>query len=267
MKSKIINFLKYIFDNQSGQILLQKIHLLVLYLQNYGLSGDCDTSGELNVIKNIGKQLKNKENIIVFDVGANVGKYIRYWDKYVDSNIISYCFEPSNNTFQELTKNTSDIKDIHLINKGLGDKDETLTLYSNIKSNTQSSLFKRDMSHWDEDYNLTNEESIKITTLDSFCSENNIEYIDFLKLDVEGYEMNMFRGANNFITNKKIGAIQFELGVASVDGKYFFKDVFYLLKDNYKIYRITPRNLFEIKQYNEQLEVFLTTNYLAVLKK
>ena len=146
-------------------------------------------------------------------------------------------------------------------------RDGILTLYSNIKSNTQSSLFKRDMSHWDEDYNLVNEESIEITTLDSFCNKNNIEFIDFLKLDVEGYEMNMFLGANDFISNKKIGAIQFELGVASVDGKYFFKDVFYLLKENYKIYRITSRNLFEIKQYSEQMEVFLTTNYLAVLKE
>ena len=122
------------------------------------------------------------------------------------------------------------------------------------------------MSHWDKDYNLVNEESIEITTLDSFCSKNKIEFIDFLKLDVEGYEMNMFNGAKDFISNKKIGAIQFELGVASVDGKYFFKDVFYLLKENYKIYRITSKNLFEIKQYNEQMEVFLTTNYLALLK-
>ena len=266
MKYKIINFLKYIFDNQKGQQFLQKIHLLVLYLQNYGLTGDFEYSGELNVIKNISKQLKSKKNITVFDVGANVGKYIQYWDKYVETNVISYCFEPSKNTFKELTKNTSKIKNIHLINKGLGDKDETLTLYSNIKSNTQSSLFKRDMSHWDEDYNLVNEESIEITTLDAFCTENNIEYIDFLKLDVEGYEMNMFHGASDFISNKKIGAIQFELGVASVDGKYFFKDVFYLLKENYKIYRITSKNLFEIKKYSEQMEVFLTTNYLAVLK-
>ena len=235
-------------------------------MQNYGLTGDLDHSGELNVIKRLGKQLNLKEKSVVFDVGANVGKYISYLDKYISTEYHAYCFEPSKTTFKELEENTSQIKNIHLINKGLGDKTESLTLYSNEISNTQSSILKRDMSHWEKDYNLVNEETVEITTLDIFCSENNIDFIDFMKVDVEGYEMNMFKGANQFLTSKKIGAIQFELGVASVDGKYFFKDVFYLLHENYRIYRITPRHLFEIKKYSEQHEVFLTTNYLAILR-
>lgn len=266
MKLFFINILKFLFDNQIGQKLLQKIHLLVLYLQNYGLSGECDTSGELNVIKRIGKQLSSKNNPVVFDVGANVGKYISYLDKFIHTQYTAYCFEPSKSTFKELTENTIQIKNIHLINLGLGDKVENLTLYSNTVSNTQSSIIKRDMSHWEKDYNLVNEENVNLTTLDLFCKENGIDFIDFMKVDVEGYEMNLFKGATEFLNSKKIGAIQFELGVASVDGKYFFKDIFYLLNDNYKIYRITSKHLFEIKKYSEQYEVFLTTNYLAILR-
>ncbi len=267
MKRFLINSLKFIFDNQLGQRFLQKVHLLVLYLQNYGLTGgDLNQSGELRVIKRLGKQLDLKKNPVVFDVGANVGKYISYLDECISVEYEAYCFEPSKTTFAQLTENTSKIKNIHLINKGLGDKTETLTLYSNEISNTQSSMLKRDMSHWEEDYNLVNEEKVEITTLDLFCRENQIDFIDFMKVDVEGYEMKMFEGAKDFLESKKIGAIQFELGVASVDGKYFFKDVFYLLNENYKIYRITSRNLFEIKKYNEQNEVFLTTNYLAILR-
>ncbi|MBI1836279.1 MAG: FkbM family methyltransferase [Flavobacteriia bacterium] len=266
MKKVIIKILKTIFDNQFGQRLLQKIHLLVLYLQNYGMSGECDSSGEINVIKKIAKKLSTVNNPTIFDVGANIGKYILFLDKYMINSYNSYCFEPSTLTFKELMKNTSKIQNINLINKGLGDSNETLTLYSNSITNTQSSVLKRDMSHWSEDYNLTNEESVNITTLDNFCFENNIDYIDFLKVDVEGYEIKMFAGSKYFLENKKIGIIQFELGVASVDGKYFFKDVFQLLHENYKIYRITNKNLFEIKNYSEQFEIFLTTNYLAVLK-
>lgn len=266
MKRFFINTLKFIFDNQIGQKFLQKVHLLVLYMQNYGLTGDLDHSGELHVIKRIGKELNQKKDPVIFDVGANVGKYISYLDKQIDANYLGFCFEPSKSTFELLKENTKTLKNVQTINKGLGDQIEILTLYSNDISNTQSSILKRDMSHWEKDYNLVNEENVEITTLDSFCEENNIDFIDFMKIDVEGYEMNMFRGASHFIKNKKIGAIQFELGVASVDGKYFFKDVFYLLNENYKIYRITPRNLFEIKKYSEQYEVFLTTNYLAILR-
>lgn len=264
MKHIIIKFLKSIFDNQRGQRLLKKVHLMVLYLQNYGLSGDFTTSGELEVIKRIKNHLKSKNNIVLFDVGANVGNYTKFLNQYFDKNRSIFCFEPSVNTFNQLELNTKGIDSIELINKGLGDKDEELTLYSNNISNTQSSVLKRDMSHWDKDYNLTNEEVIQLTTLDDFCKENKIEYIDFLKIDVEGNEMNLFNGSREMLQNGKVGFIQFEFGVASVDGKYFFKDVYYMLIEKYRIYRITSKNLFEIKAYSEQLEVFLTTNYLAI---
>lgn len=266
MKRTIINLLKRLFDSKRGQRFLKKVHLLVLYLQNYGLSGECDTSGELNVIKRMGAQLSKKKNPVIFDIGANVGKYITYLDKYLTTEYRAFCFEPSKNTFNELIKNVGENKHVRLVNEGLGDQQETLTLYSNDQSHTQSSVIKRDMSHWDESYNLVHEETVVINTLENFCKENNIEYIDFMKVDVEGYEMKMFAGAKSFIDLKKIGAIQFELGVASVDGKYFFKDVFHLLHTNYKIYRITFNNLYEITHYSEQFEVFLTTNYLAIAR-
>src|SRR5690606_15979289 len=146
-------------------------------------------------------------------------------------------FEPSKKTFEILLSNTKGSKSFQLVNKGLGIEDEELILYSNTHTNTQSSVLKRDMSHWNEEYNLTNEEKIQITTLDGYCVENNIESIDFLKIDVEGNEMNLFHGAKKMIKNNNIKFIQFEFGVASVDGKYFFKDVFYFLNENYKIYR------------------------------
>jgi hypothetical protein len=121
------------------------------------------------------------------------------------------------------------------------------------------------MSHWGNEYNLSHPDKVIETTLNEFCNKNQIKFIDFLKLDVEGYEWLFYKGASELL-NKKIGIIQFELGVCAVDGKYFFKDIFYLLKDNYKIYRITQNGLYEIKSYREQYEVFLTTNYLAILK-
>lgn len=266
MKNRIINLLKILFDSNAGQQFLKKVHLLVLYLQNYGLSGECDTSGEINVIKKVGAILSKKENTIVFDVGANIGKYINFLDQNIKSKYTAFCFEPSKVTFKELINNTKNTKNIIPINKGLGDETTSITLYSNEISNTQSSLLKRDMSHWSESYNLKNEEEVSITTLDEFCQNENIDYIDFMKIDVEGFEMKTFNGAKKYIFEKRIGIIQFELGVASVDGKYFFKDVFYFLHENYHIYRITRSKLFEIKEYNELNEVFLTTNYLAILK-
>lgn len=73
MKNIILNFFKTIFDSQKGQRFLEKVHLFVLYLQNYGLSGECDTSGEENAMRIIASKINSKSNVIVFDVGANIG--------------------------------------------------------------------------------------------------------------------------------------------------------------------------------------------------
>lgn len=266
MRNFILNILKSIFDNQGGQRFLEKVHLFVLYLQNYGLSGECDTSGEENAMKLIADKLNAKPNIVVFDVGANIGKYTNSFVTFVNTKYQVYCFEPLSSTFDILKKNTEKNVNVLAFCLGLGDKTEETVIYSNEKTNTQSSLIPRDMSHWGNEYNLSTPNKISITTLDEFCDKHKISFIDFLKVDVEGFEWQFFKGAKNALDNKNIGIIQFELGVCAVDGKYFFKDIFYLLSSNYKIYRITKNNLYEIKSYKEQYEIFLTTNYVAILK-
>lgn len=266
MKHKLINLLKSCFDFKSGQRFLEKLHLLTLYLQNYGRSGEYDSSGEVNALKRIAIQLNKKENITVFDVGANVGKYSLYFSSLLKTKYSIYCFEPSHTTFSVLVENTKQNPNILTYRLGMGDLELETVLYSNEVTSTHSSLIQRDMSHWDQSYNLKNAESVSITTLDVFCHTNSIQYIDFMKIDIEGYEWLFFKGAKNTLESKKIGIIQFELGVGAVDGKYFFKDIFYLLNSNYRIYRITKNNLYEIIKYNEQYEIFLTTNYIAILR-
>lgn len=266
MKNILINFFKSIFDFQGGQRFLEKVHLFVLYLQNYGLSGECDTSGEENAMKQMASKLNQKKGVTIFDIGANVGKYSNSFVSFLNTSYTVHCFEPLKSTYDLLVANTSSNKNIITHCLGLGSKTETTVIYSNEKTNTQSSLIPRDMSHWGNEYNLNKPNTIQISTLDEFCSNNHIDYIDFLKVDVEGFEWEFFKGAKQLLENKKIASIQFELGVCAIDGKYFFKDMFYLLSPNYKIYRITKNNLYEIKSYKEQYEIFLTTNYMAILK-
>lgn len=266
MKNAFINFLKTCFDSKSGQRFLEKLHLLILYLQNYGLSGECDSSGEVNALKKMSEKLNVKPAITVFDIGANIGKYATNFSKLLTTKYTIHCFEPSPKTFSILKENTKNDPNIILHCMGMGNEETETVLFSNDLTNTHSSLIQRDMSHWDESYNLKNTETVKITTLDHFCEKHAIPFIDFMKIDIEGYEWNFFKGAQKTLNAKKIGGIQFELGVGAVDGKYFFKDVFYLLNPNYRIYRITKNNLYEIVKYKEQYEIFLTTNYLAILR-
>ena len=111
------------------------------------------------------------------------------------------------------------------------------------------------------------QESISITTVDEFCRKNDIAHINFLKLDIEGHELYCLEGAVEMMKNRNIDFIQFEFGGCNIDSRTYFQDFWYLLKDQYNIYRIVRDGLVQIHQYNERLEIFKNINFLAELKK
>ena len=102
-----------------------------------------------------------------------------------------------------------------------------------------------------------------VTLQDYWNKEINSEYIDFLKIDVEGHEMNVLQGIGSKISHIKL--IQFEFGGCNIDSRIFFQDFWYFFStNNFKIFRISPFGLIELNQYKEIYESFSTTNFLCL---
>ena len=106
-------------------------------------------------------------------------------------------------------------------------------------------------------------EEIVVKTLDSFCADNDIHQIHLLKLDVEGHELAALKGATRFLQAGRIDFIQFEFGGCNIDARTFFQDYYYLLTDQYRLYRVLIDGLHELTGYREADEIFITTNFLA----
>ena len=68
-------------------------------------------------------------------------------------------------------------------------------------------------------------------------------------------------------TYEKFKLIQFEFGGTSIDSRTYFQDFWYLLKDDFDIYRVGPTGPILIKEYTERDEIMIFMNYLAVNKK
>ncbi len=123
----------------------------------------------------------------MIDAGANIGLASIYFKAYFP-NVEIVALEPVSNTFIRLRENIIDnnqIKNVKCLEKGLWNKDTLL------KVDTSN----RDKSDWSFrliESSVADENTIKTTSVTSILNENNWEYIDFLKVDIEGGEVSVF---------------------------------------------------------------------------
>ncbi|WP_026952184.1 FkbM family methyltransferase [Algoriphagus mannitolivorans] len=145
---------------------------------------------------------------IVFDVGANVGQSSKvYLEKFPKSLIFS--FEPVSATFSQLVENTKNNERVKCLNLALGEKLSKVVIPIQEKSTLNSLSAKRN-----ENLNSYSKlEKIQIETLDSILLKLGVSCIDFIKIDTEGYEMEVLKGGLDALKKNKIKLIQLELGI------------------------------------------------------
>jgi hypothetical protein len=97
--------------------------------------------------------------------------------------------------------------------------------------------------------------------------EVQIEVIDFIKMDIEGAELDALHGATASLRAGKIRAIAFEFGCGNVNSRTYLRDFWDLLIPfHFSVFRITPGGaLMPIAEYSEELEYFKdVSNYVAL---
>jgi FkbM family methyltransferase len=248
------------------------LHTLSVFGMNYGGGGLIETSGEEWVLSNIVRRAcAGVEAPVIFDVGANVGDYSLLVRRHIPSAHV-YAFEPSESVYRQLAEKLSaagDGANFKSFNIGLSDEERTVDLYSYTVEGHEASLISsidRRLPTQVVRVEVSDTERIEVRTLDRFCESEGVERIDFLKLDVEGHELAVLRGARNMLDCGAISVIQFEFGPANIYSRTFFYDFWTLFSDSYDLFRIIPIGIVPITYYGEHREVFLTTNYLAVRK-
>lgn len=244
-----------------SQPLFEKMYSFAVHGMNVGMA-QCATSGELEVLRYLHKRLANKPRpLVLFDAGANVGEYTLSMRRRFGEEAVIHSFEPSQPTFEILSKHTAGLKNIHCHQFGLGQEETSLDLFYDVPGSSIASFYSQRPDH---DIKTNLHEKVHIRTIDSFCAENGIQRVDFLKIDVEGFELQVLQGAKGMIERDAISAIQFEFGPKHVDSRTFFRDFHQLLNPKYRISRVVEDGLFPIKIYSEYHELFCAPiNYFA----
>lgn len=139
-----------------------------------------------------------------------------------------------------------------------------LTLYADKEGSGLASLYARDLTHVGA--SISHQEVVQVTTLDALVEKHGLRHISFLKLDLEGHELEALKGAKDLLERKAIDAITFEFGGCNIDSRTYIKDFWSLLvyKHQFSFYRLLPgRRLKCLPRYSESLEQFSWQNILA----
>jgi FkbM family methyltransferase len=232
---------------------------VALLLGIRGLGWSSSLKQEVNVAATWTKGISD---FVVIDAGANIGSWTAEFRKLARDPGRIYAFEPQPQAAAMIR--ALNIAGCEVLQMALGSEEGILPFYAAGPADTMGSLFDR------HDTYATNRRQerldVKVIRLDDFVAVNSITRIDFMKMDLEGAELEALSGALQCLETGLLRAISFEFGISDVNARVFFRDYFDLLsKYRYSIFRLTPGGrLIRVEEYTEDLEVFArTTTYFA----
>jgi FkbM family methyltransferase len=179
-------------------------------------------------------------------VGANVGIISVYLSKLATDSGCIHSFEPVKRTYEMLNLTIAINKSVNINTHRLGLSDTVGE--SDIHTFSEAHHTLNSLGKVDIDGNRpTHTEAIELTTLDTFCKIQNIHNIDVLKIDVEGFEDIVLKGAHTLLQAEKIRYIQFEISempLASIG------------KSSDDIFKILDASLYKVYRFNLQTDKF-----------
>lgn len=160
-----------------------------------------------------------RPGMTVFDVGANVGELSLLFSRFVGPEGRVHCFEPGPDAYERLTtvvKATA--RDNLVLNRmALSDKSGEVELFLYGDWHSWSSLVERPFAEHGIETPAVSRVSVPSATVDEYCRLKNIGRIDLLKIDVEGAELQVLRGAEQKLRSHSIQRCIFEFGQTTFD--------------------------------------------------
>lgn len=242
------------------------IDLLLLAYNEIGIlkcENEDRTGEKFFVHKYLKGRLDGKASPVLFDVGANVGKYSGML-REAFPNAKIYAFEPNINAFRLLEENIRGKAECLNLGMGSGQKSGKLYNYTGTPASSHASSFQEMFTLFHKADNLA-EIEFEMTSVDGFCMERKIDDIDLLKIDTEGFELEVLKGAQGMLAGGRVKVIQFEFGECNVFSRVFLRDFYEVLRD-FNIFRLDSQRLIPLPSYEPVNEIFRFQNMVAVHK-
>lgn len=201
------------------------------------------------------------EKTVVFDVGANVGDWTRALLQQADhlAGLQVHAFEPCSGTYDLLLDRTrgSGAKIIPVrkacsSSPGIG----SLNVVG-VGAGTNSLTCAEPAAAV---------EQVELTSIDEYCPPAGVHHISLLKIDAEGHDLSVIKGAAGMLQRHSIDVLQFEYNQRWIFNGSFLRDAFnMLLPLGYSIGKLTSHAVEFYENWDWELETFREGNYIACL--
>src|SRR6266700_1095554 len=203
-------FIQYILGNIYAErkfykIFFGKLKGLKLYYQrdiNYhAILGLWERDSIQALTKLFNKFKLDEKEIVVADVGANIGYYSLFFSRYLHHDTKIYAFEPSVSIYDVLRKNivANDIYNVKTLEMACAEKVGDIEFYV-AQHHHQSSI----LAKWADNENVGQKMKVRSTTLyDFFFKDKNNALPDLIKMDIEGGAVYALQGCQRCITEKR----------------------------------------------------------------
>ena len=149
---------------------------------------------------------KLKKNYIVFDIGANIGYYSKIFSELVMPQGQVHAFEPSKLNFDKLNSNLRN-SNIKTYNIAIGNMNKKLFLNQgtdDIGATSKLNESNNGVGNW-----------VDVTTIDELI--NSLPIPNAIKIDVEGFEINVLEGARRTLLNPELKVVGVEIHSTILD--------------------------------------------------
>ena len=180
-------------------------------------------------------QKTGKEISTIFDIGSHEGQSaVKFREAFPLATI--HCFEPASIQYGNLIRRLSCDKRVTCYRVAVGSVPGLAEIFL-TENSTMCSLIRP------EYYQGT--ESVAMTTVDKFCSENGVRRIDLLKIDAEGFDLEVLRGAADVLSSGRVSFVLAEVGFNRDDQRHvLFDEVRDFLADRgFRLYGIYDQQL------------------------
>jgi FkbM family methyltransferase len=226
------------------------------------LPNDPATNGEYALHRWVLAALPPGAPLVVFDVGANVGAWSDALLAQADRSghrepLRLHAFEPVAQTHDMLLASLPDTVRVNRL--ALTDRPGEVTMH--VVGALAGTNSVHPAATGGPPVQI---EVVPATTVDGYRHAERIAHIDLLKIDTEGHDLAVLRGAQRSLAEQAISIVQFEYNHRWVHARHFLKDAFDLMQPwGYRLGKLTPRGMEAYPVWHPELETFVEGNYLA----